>query len=163
LLDDSFSRDDLQHILVDKALSESSGVQPFAGPLRNDNSSRLEDTDEQEAHLRREFKWVGMEAEFDPQTPSMLKLREIQQQFKMGISRHVQTNRAMRRLKGSDNQLHKCVSYLKQEVILGPTMARSAILMSSSPSIHEVCHVCGQRVEAQEEESAEEDSSSCRP
>jgi hypothetical protein len=62
---------------------------------------------------------------------------------------HILTKRVMRRVKASNCQpsvSHRC-SYLKEEVILGPTVAESAILMTSNPTIHEVCFVCGERVE----------------
>jgi hypothetical protein len=81
-------------------------------------------------------------------------LRKIQQQFKKAVDRHKLTKHVMRRLRSSNDQslsVHRCTSYLKEEVILGPTLADSAILLSSSPSIHEVCFVCGRRVTAQEE------------
>ena len=146
-LDDSFVRNDLQQLLADTTLS--SPISPRARSLKNDNSSGVEDADEQEAPSRREFVWARTGVEPDLQTLST-PLREIQQQFKKAIYRHKLTKSVMRRVRTANHQplvFHHCTSYLKEEVILGPTVAESAILMTSSPSIHEVCFVCGERVD----------------
>jgi hypothetical protein len=159
-LDDSIVRDDLRQLLADTA--PSSLAAHTASSSRSDNLSGLADTDDQEARSRREFIWVGMDAEPDIQLLFSAPLRKIQQQFKKAIDRHKLTKRVMRRLRSSNDQslsVHRCTSYLKEEVILGTTLANSAILLSSSPSIHEVCFVCGRRVTAQEEE---EDKSTFR-
>jgi hypothetical protein len=139
---------------------------PPTSSLKNDNSSELEDTNKQEARPRREFVWARMEAAPGIQALSM-PLHEIIKQFETAIDRHQLRKSGIRRLNHQPS-LHKCTSYRKEEVILGPTMETSAILMSSSPSIHEVCFVCGIRVEAREaeknekEEEDERSLSSCR-
>jgi hypothetical protein len=116
-----------------------------AGPSENENPSGSADADEQEARSRREYVWAGMGAESDNQLFST-PLRKIQQQFKKAIDHHRLTKRGMRRLWNSNDQslsMHMCTSYLKEEIVLGPTPADSAILLSSRPSIREVCFVCG--------------------
>jgi hypothetical protein len=97
----------------------------------------------------------------------LTSFRDIQEQFGRAIGAHTSrfTKHALRRLRISDNQSvsrHRCATYLKEEIILGASLTESAILTSLFPSIHEVCFVCGKRVEGEDDEVRLKSSKSCK-
>jgi hypothetical protein len=110
--------------------------------------------------VRRQFGWIPLTTS-DTRTVTVvestkfpdqsLTILEICQQFERGIERLKINKRGMRRTQDTISHSatlvsHRCQGYRREEVILGPRLLESVVLMSSNPTANEICFLCGEKI-----------------
>lgn len=88
---------------------------------------------------RREIKWKMLSYD-------TITLKHLSQQYRNVLISSTPLNRAIRSV--SDHRiLHRCRGYRREEVTFTASVMNCKVITSTTPFLHEICSVCGERVE----------------